>query len=374
MADYDNDGRKDLYVTSGFPRDYTNRDYLNNVLWKRIPDGELGSDPDELYELVQKMPEVRLHNHSFRNTGNLSFSDSGTSWGLDHDAVSTGAAYADLDDDGDLDLVVNNLNEHAFVYKNRARELNSNNYLKVRLNGTAKNKFGTGAKVTLTGSEGKRYFREAYPVRGYQSSVDPILLFGLGEQEEVDLKITWSDQTRQIIHNVEVNRTITINREDAPTGDPAGGHNPDENMFLLLDKQKMGLEVTHSGAGAQDLSRSTLLPHTLSNLGPALTQADVNNDGLTDLYLGGGRDQPGRLLLQQKDGTFAKAEAPFFELHKEYEDTDALFFDANRDGNPDLYVVSGGNFDSSNAPLTRTVFILTKVSGDFPITLRHCLL
>lgn len=350
LADYNNDGRKDLYVTNGFPRDYTNLDYLNNILWEKFPDGKLGNDPDVLYDLVQKMPEVRLRNHSFKNIGNLSFSSSGAEWGLDQYTVSTGAAYADLDNDGDLDLVVNNLNENVFAYKNRARELNSNNYLKVRLNGTGKNTFGTGAKITVTGNKGELYFQEAYPVRGYQSSVEPVLVFGLGDQEKVDLQVTWSDQTRQTIRDLEVNQTITVNKSDAQPDNSNSKTGNGDKIFLPLDMQKMGLNVTHSDGGTQNLNHSPLMPHSLSNLGPALAQADVNKDGLTDLYLGGGSNQPGRLLLQQKDGTFEQGEAPFFDLHKEYEDIDALFFDANNDGNPDLYVVSGGNFDPSNGP------------------------
>lgn len=348
MADYDNDGFKDLYITNGFPRDYTNRDYLNKVLWKRFPDGKLGNDPEELFSLVRKMPEIRLQNHAFKNTGGLSFSKSGKSWGVDQYAVSTGAAYADLDNDGDPDLVVNNLNQHSFLYRNRARELNSNNYLKIRLEGPGDNTSGTGAKITITGGEEERYFQEAYPVRGYQSSVEPVLLFGLGELKKVDVQVTWTDRTRQIIRDIAVNQTITLRQSDARSTESTNPKKPEQQMFVLLDKQKMGLDFSHSGGTVRDMIRSSLLPHTLSNHGPALARGDVNNDGLTDLFLGGGSDQAARLLLQQKDGTFIRADTPFFELHKKYADTDALFFDANGDGNPDLYVVSGGNFDPSN--------------------------
>lgn len=356
MADFNNDGWKDVFVTNGFPRDYTNRDYLNKILWARYPDGKLGSDSEELFDLVQKMPEVRLHNHAFKNNGDLTFERAGKAWGLDHYAVSTGAAYADLDDDGDLDLIVNNLNEHAYLYRNRARQTLSNNYLKVHLEGTGMNRFGTGAKVTVIADE-EEFFQEAYPTRGYQSSMEPVLLFGLGEQREVDVQVTWSDGSRQTMRNVPVNRTVTLLRSEADPGDNGRVNETDNKMFLPLDLQKIGLDFVHAGSEAVDLIRSPLLPHTLSNLGPALARADVNGDSYIDLFIGGGKEQAGRLLLQQKDGTFRSAEAPFFDLHKQYEDVDAVFFDAEGDGHPDLYVVSGGNYDPSNGGYRDRLYI-----------------
>lgn len=348
IADFDNDGYKDIVITNGFPRFYTHLDYLNNVLWDEYPDENLPDDPQIRYDLVQQMEEVEMHNFAFRNAGNLSFSNATEDWGIKIPSVSGGAAYADLNNNGALDLIVNNINEPPFVFKNNVNELYSNSWLKVRLNGSGQNTFGTGSKVKLTGNDGWEFLLEAFPVRGFQSSVDPVLLFGLGELEIVDLEVTWPDQSRQLLENVTVNQTLILNQNEASDEEHEIQINNPGNMFLPLDESSIGLNFTHEGGLYRDRLITPLMPYTLSNLGPALTYGDINNDGLEDIFIGGGIDQPASLFLQNTDGTFNRIETPVFEDHREYEDIDALFFDSNGSGHLDLYVVSGGNSHQMN--------------------------
>ena len=215
IADFDNSGSNDVHITNGFPRFYTDLDYLNEVLWKQFPDEDLPDDPNLKYNLVQQMEEVEMHNYAFKNNGDLSFTEVTSDWGLQTNSVSGGAAYADLNNNGALDLIVQNINEPPFIYKNNTGDLYSNYWLKVNLQGSGKNTFGTGAKVMLTAPDGSLFFREAYPVRGFQSSVEPSLLFGLGEYDEVSLKVTWPDQSVQHIDSLSVNQTITLKQEEA---------------------------------------------------------------------------------------------------------------------------------------------------------------
>ena len=350
IADFDNDGHKDIIITNGFPRFYTHLDYLNEILWKQYPDEDLPEDPQIRYDLVRQMEKVEMHNYAFRNNGNTSFTDVTESWGLKNPSVSGGAAYADLNDNGALDLIISNINESPFILKNNAHELYGNNWLKVRLKGSGQNSFGIGSQVKLTGKDGSIYFQEAFPVRGFQSSVEPVLLFGLGKLEEVDLKITWPDRSHQILDAVAVNQSITLYQNEAHSETEQHPDRNTDDMFLPISNTAIGLNFTHEGGPFRDRITTPLMPHTLSNLGPAVTYGDVNSDGLEDIFIGGGFDQPAALYLQQLDGTFNRAEIRIFEEHREFEDVDALFFDANGNGHLDLYVVSGGNSDLMNGP------------------------
>lgn len=346
LADFDNSGYNDLYITNGFPRFYTDLDYLNNILWNAFPDEDLPDDPFLKYSLVLQMEEVQMHNYAFKNNGDLSFREATEDWGLKTYTVSGGAAYADLNNNGALDLIVSNINEPPSIFKNNAHELNQNNYLKVKLNGPENNTNGIGAKVELTTNSGKTFMREAYNTRGFHSTVDPILHFGLGNYSEIDLTINWPNQKTQHLSNVDVNQTVTVSYHDATEAEEKQER---ETPFQLLDSQVLGTDFTHESSVFTDRIEFPLMPFTLSNYGPAMAVGDINNDGLPDLYIGGGRDQPGQLYLQQPDGTFSAIETPDFEEHSHQEDVDAIFFDANGNGNQDLYVVSGGNFDQFNS-------------------------
>lgn len=348
LADLNNNGYKDAFVTNGFPRFYTNLDYLNDILWKAYPDEDLPDDPHIKYNLVQQMEKVEMHNFAFENMGDLTFKEVTEEWGLKNFTTSSGAAYVDLNNNGALDLVVNNINEPPSIYRNNAYLQNRNNYLKIRLRGEGANTYGIGAKVTLTTEDGNIFFQEAFYTRGFQSTMDPILHFGTGMAEKVDVEIIWPDQTRQVIQNPGVNRFLTVFQSDA---NPSLSENePDKNdsMFLLLNEKALGIDFTHDAGFIRDRIFNPLMPHTLSNLSPVIKSADVNRDGLPDIFIGGGQGQPAALYLQQPNGTFMKADTPVFEQHSRFEDTGALFFDSNGNGIIDLYVVSGGNFDQMN--------------------------
>ena len=364
LADFDNNGHKDIYITNGFPRFYTNLDYLNNILWREYPDEDLPDNPSILYRLVTQMEEVEMSNVAFQNRGDLTFGDATEKWGLKRPSVSGGAAYVDLNNNGALDIIVNNINEPPFIFQNNAHLQNANNYLKVRLQGSGANTFGIGSKVKLTTEEGSIFFQEAFTTRGFQSTMDPVLHFGLGSAEIVSVEVIWPGQTVQTIEQVAANQTITVNQRDAVAGQTAADEQPDP-LFVLLDDAALGLDFAHERSFFRDRIFSPLMPHTLSNLGAVVTSADVNGDGLPDIFMGGGQGQPAALFLQQPDGTFFKANVPDFERHANYEDTAALFFDATGNGVQDLYVVSGGNFDQMNGEAYQDRLYINDGFGNF---------
>ncbi|MEF8866779.1 MAG: VCBS repeat-containing protein [Salinibacter sp.] len=340
FADFNLNGLKDLYVTNGVPRDQTNLDFQYGR--RAEVRGEQSRTPSDLYELAQKIPSTPIPNYVFRNEGNLTFEDVSTDWGLAKKGFSNGAAYADFDRDGDLDLIVSNVSERAWVYRNNAAERTDRHSLRVELEGTDKNRFGIGAKVTLKTPEGETHYQEMMPVRGFQSSVEPVLTFGLGKTEEVDLTVRWPDQTRQSISDVRVDQTVTLYQEEATPLGPASDTAQKTPLFAVSSDQK-GLSFSHRENAFEDYHHEPLLPHKLSRLGPALTRGDINGDGRKDVFVGGARGQSGLLFLQRPDGTFRETSGEAFAADRSFEDVDATFFDADGDGDLDLYVVSGGS-------------------------------
>ncbi len=364
LTDFDNDGWKDLYVTNGYKKDVADKDYVNYEK-KRLDQlkEEPGANPKAVVgELLAKIPSTKIKNYVYRNNGDLTFAKRTEAWGLDQPAFSNGASYADLDNDGDLDLVVSNIDEKAFVYRNNRAQLPGHHYLRLRLKGPAKNPFGVGARVVLTGPQGQQV-QEHYPTRGFQSSVEPVVHFGLGNADRVQtLTVTWPDGNTQQLGNVGADRVLTLNYADAR---PAAAQ-PAAAPRLFADyTRQAGVDYRHRENAFDDFEKETLLPHRMSTFGPGLAVADVNGDGLEDFFVGGAKGFAAKLFLQRPGGTFAAAPSQPWTADKEAEDTGAAFFDADGNGAADLYVVSGGGEFAPDSPLLQDRLYLNDGKGNF---------
>ena len=342
LADLDNDGNKDLFLTNGIYRRPNDLDYINYISNESVQASLARGITKENLALLEQMPSVPLPNYAFRNNGDLTFTNVAAAWGLAQPGFSNGAAYVDLNNSGALDLVVNNVDAPASIYRNRARTANGAHYLTLVLRGEGKNTGGIGARVTIVHG-GKQQMLEAMPTRGFQSSVDPRLHFGLGNSTRVDsLTVVWPDRRYQTLTNVPVDRLVTLSQTEARGRYAFPRAAASAPTFADVTK-RVRIDFKHEENGFYDYTREPLMPHLLSAEGPALAVGDVNGDGLDDVYVGGAKWQPGRLYIQQRDGTFRASEQPALRADSLAEDVDATFFDANGDGNLDLYVVSGGN-------------------------------
>ncbi|WKN41878.1 VCBS repeat-containing protein [Tunicatimonas pelagia] len=336
MADFDLDGWKDVFISNGYARNYLDMDFMNYVVGEQVKVQQQNLDV-ELMSLVENMPAIEVPNYLYQNQGDLTFANRTEDWGLEQPSLSNAAAYADLDNDGDLDLVVNNVNEEVFIYRNNQKQ---KNYLKIRLQGSEENRFGVGAKVYLQNNKQTQY-QEMIPVRGFQSSVPYELVFGLDTLVTVEqLTIVWPNNSFQSLKDINANQTLILKQTDAqPKVDKAPST---QSVFTTAD-DKLGVDFAHQENSFLDFKRDKMLPQGISNLGPKITQGDFDGDGLVDFHIGGAKGQAGALFLQQPDGTFSQLASPALVADARSEDTDGVFFDADQDGDLDLYVVSGGS-------------------------------
>ncbi len=360
FADYDNDGQKDLFVTNGYVKDYTEMDFLKYSAEKA---SQQQKRSDIIKDLLKKMPGSKTENYMFKNNGNLTFSKVTNEWGINSSGFSAGAAYSDIDNDGDLDLIVNKINETAGVFRNNAETLLKNNYIKIKLVGDAQNTFGMGSKVTVF-SNGQKQLQELMPSRGYESSVDYTLLFGLGKNTPIDsIKVVWSDDKTQVINKVQINQTLIIDKKDTSTTQNSPsistrdfGVNPlsIKPFFTLVG----GIDFLHTENEFQDFKTQTLLPHFLSRSGPCIGKGDINGDGLEDIFFGGAKGVSGSIFIQKANGSFSQKNNPVMDLDAISEDGGAEFFDADGDKDLDLYVSSGGyEFPQNDAALQDRLYL-----------------
>jgi len=337
FADYDNDGWKDLFVTNGYTRDYTNMDFLKYYGDFMKTKGHFKRE--DVLELVRTIPSSDVPKYIYRNNGNLTFTNKTDEWGFTKRSNGNGAAYADLDNDGDLDLIENNINQPAFIYENQS-DKQQHHYLQIKLSGEGLNSQGIGAKVILYTKQGPQ-FLEQMPSSGYESTVSSVLHFGTGSNDHADsVRVKWLSGKQQVLTNVKADQLIELKETDAKTmQEMATAAQP------LFKEVKSPIGYQHIQGAYYDFKKQPLLINPLSFSGPCMVKGDVNKDGLEDVFVGGGGlDKPGALYLQRKGGEFIQKAVPVFENDKRSQDADALFFDANGDGYIDLYVASGGYY------------------------------
>jgi hypothetical protein len=338
FADYDNDGWKDLFVSNGYTRDYTNMDFLK-FAGDNLKDRNVMRQ--DLLDLVKHMPSSEVKSYLYRNKGDGTFADVSSQWGISTPSNSNGAAYADLDNDGDLDLVVNNINQPAFVYENLANNQNDRHYLEIRLMGADANTQGIGAKVKLYCGPSQQYL-EQMPTQGFQSSVSPVLHFGLGPAKMIDsLRIIWPRGKSQLLTRLDADQIIGLKESDAIARETQ----PHPVVTPFFTETSSPIPFDSVLATTNDFKRQRLMVSQISFSGSCLAKGDVNGDGLEDIYVGGHDGKPGAIYLQQKNGRFIKNPVAAFAEDKACTDAAAVFFDANGDGKPDLYVCSGGYND-----------------------------
>jgi enediyne biosynthesis protein E4 len=341
FADFDNDGYRDLFVGNGYRKDITDQDFI--AYSKEL--SMFSTDKNRMNSIrkeVEKLAGVQKPNFLFRNNGNLTFTDKAKEWGLDQPSYSNGAAYADFDNDGDLDLVTNNINDEAFIYRNNLitnESRNDRDFLRIKLNGKKGNSEGYGTKIWLY-TEGKTFYAEHQTIRGYKSTVENIEHFGLGKVRsgKIDsIRITWPGQLTQVLRNIPVGQQITVTQSDAMTNDQ---QSIALNAILTENHKSFGIQYQHEEEEFVDfLHGQFLLPHKHSQGGPGITVGDLNDDGLDDFIVGGPANKRAKMFLQQTNGSFKTDSLPA----KAAEDMGILLFDADNDGDLDLYCVSGSS-------------------------------
>lgn len=362
FLDVDLDGLKDLFVTNGLKRDFRNNDYRNYKI-NRLEEAEENDKlnrKDIIMELVSLTPKKKISNYVFKNSGGLKFTNKQEEWGIDVASYSNGLAYADFDQDGDFDLITNNIDETPLIYKNNAREINENNFISINLAGSNNNIDGIGARVSIW-LQGNIQIQEQFLTRGYQSSVNKGLIFGLGKNDKIDsVQVKWVDGKTELLKNIDSNQFIELQYSNANLKET---NNHSKPQFRDISKTS-SIIFKHKETLFDDFQRESLLPHKMSELGPGLAVADINDDGLDDVFVGGARGFSGELFIQTEKNKFEKSSTSPWGTHRNSEDMSAIFFDANGDNQLDLYVVSGSNeSDIGSSDLKDRLYINKK--GNF---------
>lgn len=346
FADFDNDGWKDLFISNGILKDLTNLDFIKATSGysEQYNNAARAQDNEQLWRFAQQMTSTELHNYIFENNHDLTFKDVTDKWGITKKSVSNGSAYVDLDNDGDLDLVINNLDGIATIYRNNTTETTHQHYVRIRLKGNKRNAYGIGAKVYVE-SASTNQFEEQYPNRGYQSSVDPIMHIGLGRDSIIKtIKVEWPGGEISLIKNIKADKLVTISQIDGSINQGIVDSAKNEKRSKLFEDmtERSGINFVHQQSRFVDFNAYPLLPYQVSKIGPCLAKADVDGDGLEDVFIGSSTGQSSALYLQTSAGKFILSKKQPWTTDKNITVADAVFFDADKDGDMDLYLVSGG--------------------------------
>jgi hypothetical protein len=365
IFDLNNDGWKDIVVCNGMYLDVTDQDYINYNADQKIhtyfQEAAVVSDYQKLKAMIASTP---LPNYAFINERNLTFKNRSYELGLGEPSYSNGAAYADLDNDGDLDLIVNNLNSEAFVYRNKTTEKSRRSFLSLRLQGEGLNPFGIGASVTLY-TNGVAQTAQNFSTRGFQSSIEPVLFFGLDSARQVDsLVVIWPSFKKQVLKKIAVNKELIVKENEA--NERSGGQeNVVTPFFEEVTAGSFAGNIMHRENDYVDFNAERLMPHMISEEGPKLAVADINGDRLEDFFIGGARGDTGKLFVQTPQGTFKPLLQPALVADRMYEDVGAQFFDVDKDGDQDLFVVSGGNLGAGGNTLLQPRLYINNGNGIF---------
>ncbi|PHI21970.1 hypothetical protein CEQ90_01205 [Lewinellaceae bacterium SD302] len=362
IFDMDNDGNKDLFVANGIYQDLTNRDFLDFLGASETKKAITKGGKVDFQALVDAIPSNPVPNYAFRNRGEADghvFEDVSATFGLDFEWFSNGSAYGDLDNDGDLDLVLNNTNAPALIYRNRTNEMEANNWLQIKLQGTEKNTSAIGSQVTVFTEDGKTQFLEMMPMRGFESTVDEKLHFGLGKGAKIrEVRILWPDGVTSSYRDLAINRLHELSLADRPQAEtPVIESDGLATLLVRKEVENYGIDFVHAENRFSDFDREPLTFHMLSAESPKLCKGDFNNDGHPDFYVGGARNQAGGLYLYNR-GSYLRIEDKMFSDAAKSEDAHCACFDADGDGDLDLYVASGSSeFNGSSTQLLDRIYL-----------------